>query len=247
MKKNSVLYLLLILFSTFIINAQDTLTHRKNYKYNNNFDVALSASANQQMGALSWVHFHSVTKKQRFKIGYGIRFNSQFGKNLTYVTAPASITSKRNDPGVLFSKIYYENIDTFFVAKSQNNSLNLSINLQYTIKQKLDIGFNIDAIGFSFGAKTTGIYISSQSTESGSTQSARPTPFNLLLVSDNDIGFLNSELYVRYWFNKNWGIKAGASFIFTEYTTDNKLRLDNNRWRNKALIGMIGITYSPFR
>ena len=240
------LSILLFLFQSTVF-SQELTNENKGYKYNNNFDLALSGSANQQMIALSWVHFHPVTKKGNFKIGYGIRFNSQFGKNLTYVTAPASITSKRNDPGVLFSKIYYENIDTFLVSNSQNNSLNISINLQYTIKQKFDIGFNIDAIGFSFGAKTSGIYISSQSTESGTIQNAKPTAFNLLLVSDNDIGFLNSELYVRYWFSKNWAIKAGGSFIFTEYTTDNKLRLDNNRWRNKALIGMIGITYSPFK
>ncbi len=227
--------------------AQEPTEVKKGYKYNNNFDFAIAANANQYLGALSWVHFHSITKKKRFKIGYGVRFNSQAGKNLTFVTAPAGLTSKRNDPGVLFSKIYYENIDTFLVSKAQSNSLNISINLQYTIKEKFDIGFNIDAIGFSFGGKTTGKYISSQSPDNGTVQTASPSTKNLLLVSDNDIGALNSELYFRYWFKPKWAVKVGASFAFTEYTTENKLRLENDRWRNKSLMGMVGITYSPFR
>ena len=227
--------------------AQDATEVKKEYKYNNNFDLALAANADQYLGALSWVHFHSITKKKRFKIGYGVRFNTQAGKNLYYETAPASLTSKRNDPSVLFSKIYYENIDTFYVSNAQSNSLNISINLQYTFKEKFDIGFNIDAVGFSFGGKTTGKYIAYQSPNNGKTQTATPTSLNLLLVSDNDIGALNSELYSRYWFNPKWAIKAGASFAFTEYTTENKLRLENDRWRNKSLMGMIGVTFSPFR
>lgn len=242
------LSILLFLFTFAVsLKAQEAATEKKGYKYNNNFDLALSTSGNQYSGALSWVKFHSITKKQRFKIGYGVRFTGQGGKDLYYTTAPAILTSKQTGPQVLFSEIFYENVDTFFVSKSQNNSLNISINLQYTIKEKFDIGFNIDAAGFSFGGKTTGKYIAYQSSETGSTQSAVPTSYNLLLVSDNDIGMLNSELYFRYWFNQKWAIRAGATFLFTEYTTDKKLRLDNDRWRNKSLMGLVGITFSPFR
>ena len=228
-----------------IIFSQEA--EKKGYKYNHNFDLALSTSGNQSSGALSWVKFHNVTKKHRFKIGYGIRFTSQVGKNLNYVTAPAIITSKQTGPQVLFSKIYYENVDTFFVSKAQHNLLNLSINLQYTIKQKFDIGFNIDAVGLSFGNTITGSYKSYQDNVNMQAQMAMPTSLNLLLVSDNDIGALNSELYFRYWFSPKWAVRAGATFLFTEYTTNNKLRLENDRWRNKSLMGMIGITFSPFR
>ena len=242
----------LILFSAIVflnagILAQDASTEKKGYKYNNNFDVALSANGNQYSGALSWVKFHSITKKKRFKIGYGLRFTGQGGKDLYYATAPAILTSKQTGPQVLFSEIFYENVDTFFVSKSQNNLLNISINLQYTIKEKFDIGFNIDAVGLSFGGKTTGKYIAYQSVDNGAQQLATPTLYNLLLISDNDIGALNSELYFRYWFNQKWAVRAGASFLFTEYTTNNKLRLDNDRWRNKSLMGLVGITFSPFR
>lgn len=246
MKKTGTL-LMAFLFISHLVYSQENTEEKKGYKYNNDFDLALAATSNQNLAAISWVHFHTVTKKKRFKVGYGIRFNAHSGKNLYYETAPAILTSKATGPQVLFSKIYYENIDSFYVTKAQHNSLNISINLQYTIKEKFDIGFNIDAIGFSFGGKTTGTYIGYQSAISGSKQTAAPTSFNLLLVSDNDIGMLNSELYFRYWFKPKWAIKAGASFAFTEYTTENKLRLNNDRWRNKSLMGMVGITFSPFK
>jgi len=237
---------LLILFNISAI-AQEPIAEKKGYKFNNNFDLAVAVSSNQFSGALSWVKFHPVGKKKKFKIGYGLRFTSQSGKDLYYVTAPATLTSKQTGPQVLFSEIYYENIDSLFVTSAQNNLFNLSINLQYTFKEKLDLGFNIDAAGFSFGNKVSGRYYEYQTAGVTEFQSAKPTSYNLLLVSDNDIGALNSELYLRYWFKPKWGIRAGASFLFTEYTTDNKLRLDNDRWRNKSFMGMIGITYSPFR
>lgn len=236
-----------LLASTTILVAQETTTETKGYKYNNVFDVAAASVGSQSAVAGSWVHFHGVGSKQRFKIGYGVRFSSQFGKNLTYTTAPAIITSKQQGPQVLFSKIYNENIDTVYLPKAQNNMLNLSINLQYTIKNKVDIGFNIDAVGVTFGKGITGNYHSAASTYPNSNQAAKPTSFNALLVSDNDLGSLNSELYVRYWFNEHWAVRAGASFMFTEYTTNNKLRLDNNRFRNKSLMPLIGISYTPFK
>jgi hypothetical protein len=177
-----------------------------------------------------------------------VRFGSQFGNNLNFATAPAILTSKREGPQVFFLETFNENIDKLFISSSQVNSLNASINLQYTFKNKLDIGFNIDAVGFSFGKEISGTYIDNQSPVllNGSQQTAKPTTLNALLISDNDIGSLNSELYARYWFNKKWAIKAGVSFYFTEYTTNNKLRLENDRWRNKILMGMIGVTYNPF-
>lgn len=229
------------------ISAQETAVEKKGYKYNNNFDLALAGGSNQYSQALSWVKFHSFTKKKRFKFGYGIRFTAQEGKNLYYTTAPAILTSKQTGPQVLFSEIFYENVDSLFISKSQNNSLNLSINLQYTIKEKFDIGFNIDAVGFSFGNKVIGKYYEYNSAGVSEFQTAKPTSYNALLVSDNDIGALNSEFYFRYWLKPKWAVRAGASFLFTEYTTENELRLENNRWRNKSFMGMVGITFSPFR
>ena len=244
---NSIKCLILacIFSSCLPIIAEDT--ELSGYKLNNNFDVSLSYSGNQSSIVLSWVKFHSIIKKKRFKIGYGIRFTSQFGKNLDYITAPAKLTSKQKGPQVLFSESFPENIDTFKIYSTQYNALNININLQYTIKQKIDVGFNIDTIGTSFGKETQGTYISHQSSDNSKEFTSSPTKLNALLVIDNDIGMLNSELYVRYWFKPKRAIRAGASFLFTEYTTDAKLILDNDRWRNKSLMSLVAITFSPFK
>jgi hypothetical protein len=79
------------------------------------------------------------------------------------------------------------------------------------------------------------------------TQTAKPTAFNLLLISDSDIGSLNSELYARYWINDRFAVRVGASFQFIEYKTDKNLTFENDRFRHKALLPFVAITYSPFK
>jgi hypothetical protein len=245
MRKYISYFAVLVLFAS-TLQAQEKEPVPIGYKSNMRFDLAFASAGDQSAIALSWTKFHSVTKKHRFKIGYGIRFTSQFGKDLTYRTAPAILTSGQRGPQVFFAENIEKNIDTFSVASTQFNALNINIHLQYTIKEKYDIGFNIDAVGFTFGKNAIGTYTAYQSADNGTMQAASPTALNLLLVSDNDIGTLNSELYFRYWLNSKWAVRAGASFLFTEYTTENKLRLDNDRWRNKSLMGLVGVSFSPF-
>jgi hypothetical protein len=244
MYKRFLMLFLLLSFTKTYVQAQEE--EQKGFKFNNNFDLSLYAGPKQYGAALSAVHFVDVKPIKYFKFGYGIRLSTQFGNNLNYYTAPAILTSKQRGPQVFFSDTYPENIDTLSISSTQVNALNLSINLQYTIKQKLDIGFNIDAVGFSFGKGISGNYQSYKDLTNTSVQKAKPTTLNLLLISDNDIGTLNSELYFRYWVSNKIGLKLGATFLFTEYTTDNKLRLENDRWRNKSLMGLIGITFKPF-
>lgn len=210
-------------------------------------DLSFSSNGSQSAFALGWSHLHGLGKKKNFRIGYGIRYSQNFGSNATFVTAPAKLTSGQTGLGVIFSDYIPENFDTLTFSKYSVGSLNLSIHLNYRIKTKWEVEFNIDAVGVSFGKKQDAKYETSKNTGFGTTQPASPTTLNLLLTSDNDIGSLNSELMARYWFQPSWSIKAGATFIFAEYTTDKKLYLDNDRFRNKALMGMIGISYNPFR
>lgn len=235
-----------LLLCVIALNTQAQNEDQKGFKFNNSIDLSLFSGPKQYGAALSGVHFINIKAINNFKIGYGLRLTSQFGNKSNYYTAPAILTSKQRGPQVFFSKVYPENIDTLYATSTQVNAINLSINLQYTIKKKLDIGFNIDAIGFSFGKGITGNYKSYQDKINTAQQKAKPTAFNLLLVSDNDLGSLNSELYFRYWFSQKLGVKIGATFLFTEYTTASKLRLDNDRWRNKSLMGLLGITFKPF-
>ena len=194
--------------------------------------------------ALSYSHLWGIGKKGKFKIGTGLRFTYFTKGNADLITAPASLTSGKKGPQVLFTESILSNFDTLKVAKVGVGYLNIPIHLQYNFSNKFEVGFNIDVIGFSFGSKQNGTFYASDSKSlNKSTQSAKPTPFNLLLVSDNDLGSLNSELYARYWLNDKIGLRAGLSFQFVEYTTDKKLTFENDRFRTKALLPMFAISY----
>jgi hypothetical protein len=246
MRKTLNIFLLVLVVLTGYVNAQEL--GKVSYKSAHNVGLSVGASSGQWATALDWSHLHGIGKKnQRFKIGYGIRYTGYVGSDLNYTTAPALLTSKQEGPQVLFSETFEENIDTLSLGSAQVNALNVVIHLNYSIMPKLDIGFNIDAVGFSFGASQRGTFRSSaQQSNSPMQPKANPTPYNLLLVSDNDIGSLNSEIFLRYWLHKKWALKAGAMFLFTEYKTENKLTFDNDRFRNKTLLLMLGVSFKPF-
>lgn len=196
--------------------------------------AALFASINK-----SW----QVGKRERFLAGAGLRFNSYLGKNQYYVTAPAKLTSGETGPQVLFIENITVNMDTFLIQTAQVNSLNIMINLSYLITSKITAGFDIDAIGFSFGKRVRGNYINGFE---GKNTSARPTSFNILLVSDNDIGMLNSEFYLRYALNEKWSVQGALQFLFTEYTTGENVQEfpePNDRFRRKSLLFAAGVSY----
>jgi len=234
------LTVILCQFVAGFVFAQTSSMETKPPRWNQLAELTVSGNANQVTGAASWLHLYSVGKARKFRIGYGVRFNSNFSKNQKFITAPATLTSKQEGPQVLFSKTYEENLDTLNASPVNVNSLNAAIYLQYDFSPKFQIGFNIDAIGFSFGKKSSGSIRSSGYGNFAS--SAKPYPFNLLLVSDNDLGSLNSELYARYFFSPKWAVKAGASFLFSELQTERKDILDNDRYRSKSLTVLVGIT-----
>jgi len=205
-------------------------------------EISLSGNASQFTGAASLQRLYEFGKNRKFKMGYGLRFNAYRSSDKEFITAPATLTSKQEGPQVLFSKTYEENLDTFKVASARVNSFNAAIYLEYAFTPKFQVGFNIDAIGFSFGKKTKGTI---RSTYGNFSPEARPYGFNLLLVSDNDLGSLNSEIFARYFISPQWAIKAGGSFLFTEYQTETKDILNNDRYRNKSLTFMLGVSFCP--
>lgn len=229
----------LLICSSLSAQYQYTKTQR-------NIDFAL-AFGSAVSPSLSYQKLYGLGKSDRFKIGWGVRLNTFFGSQSDFITAPAKLTSGKESIVALFTENIASNLDTLQLTRSAVGSLNSKIVLQYSFK-KLDVGFNIDAIGFTFGGKQSGRFIANESKSlNNTTQNAKPTAFNLLLISDSDIGSLNSELYFRYWFNDRFAVRAGASFQFVEYTTDRALTFENDRFRQKALLPFIAITYSPFK
>ncbi|MES2776647.1 MAG: hypothetical protein V4722_20890 [Bacteroidota bacterium] len=208
-------------------------------------DFTLGVAGGQGSVALGYVHNWKLFKKQKLEAGLGTRFTSYFGSNKYYRTAPAKLTSGKTGPGVIFSDDIIQNIDSVLFPKAQVNMLNLSINFGYHVTSRFSLGLNIDAIGFSFGGSKNGTYINGNVSKPTSGQ---PTAFNLLLVSDNDKGSLNSELFAHYEFNKKWGVKIGFEFLFAEYKTVTEVQTTpdgqkNDRFRNKISALALGITY----
>jgi len=227
-----------LLLYTFLLASLTTSAQR----ISSYADVTLGGAKYQGTLALSYVHLWRFGAKQKLGIGIGGRFTSYLGANQYYITAPAQLTSGSTSPFIIFQDNITANIDTFLIKSPQVNCLNLSININYQISKKINAGFNIDAIGFSFGGSRDGNYINGPV---GKMAGATPTSFNVLLVSDNDRGSLNSEFFARYSLNDLWSLKAGAQFLFTEYTTSSKVQTfpqENDRFRNKSLLFCLGIS-----
>lgn len=205
-------------------------------------DVTAGAANSQGALSVSYLHLWKLGAAKKFALGLGGRLTSYFGNNQYYTTAPAELTSGGTGPGVIFKDDIIANIDSFLVRSPQANCLNISFNLEYPLSKKITAGFNIDMIGFSFGSSQPGTYINGTTS---TPVNASPTPFNILLVSDNDRGSLNSELYLRYFLNERIAIKLGAQFLFTEYTTTYNVQTypsGNDRFRNKSLMVCLGVS-----
>lgn len=206
----------------------------------NSFDVDLGFAKWQGTLSTAFVHDWHLGRKKQFIIGFGGRATGYLARNQYYVTAPAELTSGGTGPFVIFKENIEANMDTFLIANPFVIAVNAAINLGYQFNENFSMGFNIDLIGFSLGAEKYGNYINGSQ---GSRSAAKPAPFNVLLISDNDRGSLNSQLYIKQKINGKWCAKAGLQFLFTEYTTTSEVQQlpePNDRFRRKSLMFMIG-------
>ncbi len=227
MKKHlilSVLSCLLLIHNSYAQNSEE----KTGYKYNNHFDIALSVGKSEFATSLSWSKLHDIAIKGKFKIGYGIRLTNYFGSGKAYTTAPASLIKEQK-------------IDEVIISSAQTNSLNATINFQYSLSRRFEAGFNIDALGLSFGGEKNA------AKSALVVAKARPTRANFLLVGNNDIGSLNSEFYLRFWMAEKMAIRVGFNHLFSEYTTDTKLAHNNNRYRLITNLGFVALTFSPYK
>lgn len=199
----------------------------------------------QRQGTLAvWTgHDWNFGKAKKWGMGAGLRATAYLGNNHSYLTAPAKLTSGSTGPLVIFRDNIEANLDTLQLPTPRVVAVNVFVQLHYHLSSRITVGFNIDAIGFTLGRPTRGTYLNFPQ---GTATPATPTRFNLLLISDNDLGSLNSELFVRYRWKGQWAVQAGVQFLFTEYTTSTPVQQfpePNDRFRNKSLMGAAGVVY----
>ncbi|MFM2387809.1 MAG: hypothetical protein RL660_2566 [Bacteroidota bacterium] len=236
-----------------MLSSTDTFAQEKKPQVKKKRANSTYAALDLQLGSmiapsLSYSKDWYFLKNQKLIVGTGARLTSVFGSNALFITAPAKLTSGKTGPGVFFADQIPANIDSFTFSGVQANAINIPIHIGYRISKKLSAGFNIDAIGISLGGKKQAVQADIIN-NIDPIYNAKPTFFNALLISDNDLGTLNSQLYARYQVNKTWGARLGAGFLFTEYTTTTVAQvapggISNSRFRNKALGLSLGVTRS---
>ncbi len=211
-------------------------------------DLTAGIGFSQGSVAIAYIYNWKLGKRKKWEAGFGARFTSYFASSQYFKTAPAKLTSGKTGPAVLFADDIIPNIDSVLFPKAQVNSLNLSLNFGYNFTPKFSLGLNIDAIGFSFGKRQNSLYYANNFAMAVAV-TAKPTAFNLLLISDNDKGSLNSEFFAKYKLNNGWGIKLAFVFLFAEYTTNTDVQTTpggdkNDRFRKKMSGVGIGVTYN---
>ncbi|MBE2247296.1 MAG: hypothetical protein IAE67_08560 [Candidatus Competibacteraceae bacterium] len=241
-------FIILFVISSYLMGQTSEVP--KGYKYNNYFSLAGMAGSDMYGGTAAWTHFHRVSKnRSQLKLGYGIRLHALFGVNRKLVTAPAKLTRGVTGPIAIFSDKQKNNYDTISVSRPQTNAINVFFTIQYTFARRWDLGFVLDLAGMSFGPKQVATYVSSQNQPGDYTQAqnAYPSGFNLLLLGDNNIGTLSTDLYLRFWITNKWAVTGSVQYVYNEFTTVNLLRLDNDRFRDQLFMGSLGVTFCPWR
>lgn len=218
--KKFILFCLLASMTTFIY-AQSEIAKKQS-----SIDLNIGFGQGAFSHGLSWHQTHGFGSSNKFRLGYGLRFSGLYGSDLKYSTAPADLASDA------------AKVDTLVVSSPTTMAVNGVIYLEYQFSRKFVAGFNIDALGVGFGSTSE-----TSARSGGKVIDAKPTSFNVLLVGNNDIGQLKSEFYAAYQIAPKWRLNAGFDLTFSEYTTSQKLRFDNDRFRHKANFIFIGASY----
>lgn len=194
-------------------------------------EAGLSASLGGSFGAGSLMYQHSwqLGAKQRWRLTYGARFSTYFGSDIDHVSAPPDF----------YGDAAAE--DTVFVASPAMSNLTLFVGATYSIKNKVPIGFNIDAVGYTFGGDMEGTY-----TGAGVSTpvTVNPGSVTALLVGPNDIGFLKAEFFAGYHINEKWTVRLGITNMYTEVRTPTELQAGNTRYRAENMGAMLGVFYT---
>jgi hypothetical protein len=230
MKKTIILTVTSFLLSSTCLLAQKDASKTPPTKINHVFDLSIGSDGKDNIGSLSYGHIWDLGKKRKWRVGYGLRYSGFVGSEKNFLSAPPAFYGNK------------EKTDTVAISKPQQNNIALFLTATYRIKRKFEIGFNVDLVGYSFGATQNANFIGNNSVIP---TRASANSLTALLVGANDIGMVKSENFIGYWVSENWMARVGVSSLFTEYKTSTRLQQDNDRFRGTSIIPFIAIRYCP--
>ncbi len=209
------------------VKKPKTISH-----WQHRFSATLGLGNQIGAGSLGYAAMYGFGDSQRLRIGGGIRLNLALG-----------IT----DSVPYCSKVYKDTLnnsfrDSLLVEKPFLGSANLGFYISYDINDRWEIGASTDLVGFGFGSKKNAFLINSLTQDTLSTEAEIRSFVRLPKVR----GTLNNEVFVGYKFNPRWRLRVGIQYLLTEYLTPEKFFNDNDIYKNKAILGFIGITFTPF-
>jgi hypothetical protein len=209
------------------VKKHKTISH-----WQHRFTLALGVGNELGAGSLGYAAMYGFGDSQRLRIGGGIRLNLALG-----------IT----DSVPYLSKSYKDTLDNSYrdsllVEKPFLGSANLGFYISYDINDRWEIGASTDLVGFGFGGNKNALLINALTGVTVPTEVEVRSLVRLPKVR----GTLNNEVFVGYKFNPRWRLRVGVQYLLTEYLTPRKFFNDNDIYKNKAILGFVGLTFTPF-
>ncbi|AFM04030.1 hypothetical protein Fleli_1612 [Bernardetia litoralis DSM 6794] len=209
------------------VKKPKTISH-----WQHRFTLALGVGNEIGAGSLGYAAMYGFGESQRLRIGGGIRLNLALGvtDSVPYLSKSYEDTSNNSFR------------DSLLVEKPFLGSANLGFYISYDINERWEIGASTDLVGFGFGSEKNAFLINSLTADTLSTEAEVRSLVQLPKVR----GTLNNEIFVGYKFNPRWRLRVGIQYLLTEYLTPEKFFNDRDEYKNKAILGFIGITFTPF-
>lgn len=192
-------------------------------------DVSVAGRAGQGAAGLSAGRKFYLGAASKSYVGFGVRSSGFFANSKNFYSAPPEFWNDK------------ARRDTLSISRPSQFNTALFIMASTTIFCKLELGFNIDVIGLTFGVPHEGEFIGSGTQAS---TAVRATGASVLLSGANDIGMLKSEFFTGIHFNRQWMVRVGLSSLVTEYRTRTQLQEGNKRFRGMSLLPFVGVRYS---
>jgi hypothetical protein len=224
-------------------------------RLNSGYEAGMAYSKNNYHPSIGYYQLINIGERKLVSLGWTARLGSFFGDNINYYTAPARLSRGKSGLGALGAPLVNQNIDTVRFDYVTMTSLNFGFRAQVNLG-RVEFGGSADLIGLTLGRRRTARYRSSTGaflvdsvnttpfTGANVSQRARPSYANLRLLGDNDMGTLATEIYGRVHINQRLAVKVGYQWLTTEVTAQNRdVVADNNRFRNRANMVYVGLTF----